>query len=183
MSRWTPARISAFDRRKAAIHEAGHVVVADHLNRNNFVQSASARIFRNPTSDPRSEKTWLGQARHSPDFLSPFELRMVACAGAAAEFIWSGSDPEPDDWWDPESMSPSDWRLAECQPGEPDELCCEAIEELAKLLARDGRLWREVTHEARYLIEDERNTGAVVKPPSSEPAGAVAPLTTITATR
>lgn len=152
------SRVSAFDRRKAAIHEAGHVVVADHVNRDRQVRGASAHIFRNATDDHRNQKTWLGKAEFSDSYLSPFDRRMIACAGEAAELIWEKSEPEPFDWWCPEAMSPSDWKLAECEPGEPDELCCEAIEELARLLSRDGPLWRDVTHEARRLIVDERMT-------------------------
>jgi hypothetical protein len=171
----SPARISARERRLAAMHEAGHVVVAEHIRHDRqqqalathsaggkldmrvFAAKATARIFRNTAvKDHRSEKSWLGQASCVSKFLTPFERRMVACAGYAAELAWTGDEFDEAYWWDPEAMSATDWELAECEPGDPDDLCGSAIIELEKLLSRGGPLWSELIVEARYLIEDER---------------------------
>ncbi|SIO53899.1 hypothetical protein SAMN05443247_07642 [Bradyrhizobium erythrophlei] len=49
-------------------------------------------------------------------------------------------------------MSLSDWRLAGCEPGEPDPLCERAIQHLEPLLSEDGILWSSLLRVARRLI-------------------------------
>ncbi len=81
---------------------------------------------------------------------------MLGCAGAMAELCWKGEYIDPGYWTEPEMMSPSDWRLCGCEPGEPDKVCIEAIERLQYLLSDDGPLWGELLREARRLIVTSR---------------------------
>src|ERR1700721_3897527 len=75
-------RVIARDRRRAAIHEAGHLVIAEHVG----LRCGLARIFPNP--EPLAglfEKTWLGQVSYRPcQHVSTIKCRMVAVAGAVA---------------------------------------------------------------------------------------------------
>jgi hypothetical protein len=80
-------------------------------------------------------------------------------AGAVAELSWldeldEGTDAEA--WEEPDMMSFSDWELAGCTPGFPDETCMKAIKKVAILLARGGLLWPDLLQEARELIVDSR---------------------------
>jgi hypothetical protein len=50
----------------------------------------------------------------------------------------------------------SDWRLSGCEPGEPDDVCFEAIENLEGLLSERGPLWVNLLRQARRLIIDTR---------------------------
>ncbi len=54
-------------------------------------------------------------------------------------------------------MSDSDWEMAECAPGEPDDDCLDAIEEVFRLLDRDGPLWAPLMITARRLIVESRD--------------------------
>ena len=81
---YSPARIEARDRRLAAIHEAGHAVVARHMR----VTAFNPEIWRNPDAG-KNEKTWLGNIRieRSPR-TSRAHMAMIAVAGAIAEHGW-----------------------------------------------------------------------------------------------
>jgi hypothetical protein len=159
----SPQRISAWDRRKVAIHEAGHIVMGAR-----FGWGPVGWIFRNPNvRDIKEEKSWLGKTTFfgSPA-LSPLELRMVACAGAASECCWRGEEVDPDDWTEPDMMSATDWEMAGCEPGEIDDLCVEAIDRLGPLLSRDGPLWGDLLSHARQLIVGSRPIGSNLGPRS-----------------
>jgi hypothetical protein len=110
-------RIIARDRRKAAVHEAGHIVIGESLGHKllfSYIQPTS-------TSDPRLEKTWIGQAVFYPIRLKK-EREMVAVAGVVAECCWSGDTfDDIADFLesDGDAMSPSDFALANCEPGQP----------------------------------------------------------------
>ena len=145
-------RIIARDRRLAAVHEAGHVVVAVRFGL--YPDAAWIRRAEVPMSDAR---TWVGCVRFPGlALLSSLERRMLGCAGAMAELSWQREDIHPDYWIEADRMSESDWRLAGCQFGEPDDICIEAIEELEYLLSEDGPLWSDLLREARQLIIDAR---------------------------
>lgn len=102
-------------------------------------------------------RAWIGRVQYRGlDVLSSLERRMLGCAGAAAELCWQHEDIHPDHWIEAERMSESDWRLAGCEPGEPDDTCIEAIEELQYLLAEDGPLWSDLLRQARRLIVEAR---------------------------
>ena len=145
-------RVLARDRRLAAVHEAGHVVVAAHFG----LHRAKARIRRADAPMPDG-RAWTGRVQiHDLDVLSSLERRMLGCAGAAAELCWQHEDLHPDYWIDADHMSESDWRLAGCPLGEPDDICVEAIEELQHLLSEDGPLWSDLLRQARQLMVEAR---------------------------
>jgi hypothetical protein len=139
------ARIKARDRRQAAVHEAGHYVVAWH-----FRIPVSTWITPNDTSDPRATRTWLGRAQIQlvgKRRLSAIRQAMIGVAGAVAEDVWE-SRTRPGEFLDvnlfldvlePASMSPTDWEMTGCQPGEPNPKFCRAVEQTWELL--DGELW------------------------------------------
>jgi hypothetical protein len=146
----TPQRISAWERRKAAIHEAGHAVVGF-----SFGLAHTARIFPNDNPTPE-DRTWLGQTTFYTAAPGHLEARMIACAGAAAECGWMGEEVDDIFWQDPDMMSPTDWQMAGCEPGEVDDLLCEAIYKVGPLVSRGGPLWGDLMHRARLLIRSAR---------------------------
>jgi hypothetical protein len=103
-----PKRIEARDRRLAAVHEAGHKVVAHHLG----VPTRGARIWRRGAPS-LSGRSWGGQIGIAGALAA--KLRQVAVAGAIAEAAWTGDD-EPDSY-DPAMMSATDWGGRGSSPG------------------------------------------------------------------
>jgi hypothetical protein len=148
------ARMQAWERRTAAIHEAGHYVVALAVGS----RCVSARIERNKVSSP-DERTWIGSAESFPfGQRQARQRRMIACAGSVAEFIYNneGDPPDPDCWFDPEAMSASDWHLTDCAPGCPDDSLLAAIRRVGVMLDIDGPKWPKLMLVARRLIIDSR---------------------------
>ncbi|WP_438748376.1 hypothetical protein [Pararhizobium sp. O133] len=153
----SPTRMEAYDRRLAAIHEAGHALMAIHLG-----YTADAWIHRNETVDHLREKTWLGHMTmyDLPTVSDHQHVRMVAVAGMVAETLWKcGHDEEYADPWgwedyllDEDSMSPSDWRLAGCAPGEPDDDLFDVVAQVGMLFM--GDLWSTLTRMSRSLMGD-----------------------------
>ncbi len=86
---------------------------------------------------------------------------MIAVAGSVAEVCWQRIDVDEffvgDYWGDPDAMSPGDWKGVQCEPGEPDDLCAEAILKVAAILdPNTGERWRDLCLTARELIMDAR---------------------------
>lgn len=121
-------RIAAIDRRLAAIHEAGHVVIARGLGL--VVLQAWIEPSGRTQHQLKNEKSWTGRTTIQRS-VDPLERRMVGTSGSVAELCWWGGDIDPDYWTNPDMMSLSDWRLSGCEPGQPDQMCCEAIERMA----------------------------------------------------
>jgi hypothetical protein len=71
---------------------------------------------------------------------------------------WLRESVEPTHWeTDVDIMSESDWRLAQCEPGNPDALCLFAIERIAELFdSAAGKQWGNLCRTARNLIERAR---------------------------
>ena len=157
-------RISATDRRGAAIHEAGHVVMARHIGLTNV----SARLEETPDSanDIFCNKLWIGHTRYlksgvTSEKLSDKRLMMFAVAGAVAEFCWQQDtyDETLDAWDEPDAMSESDWAGCRCEPGNPSPQLLRIIEMVFSLLDREGgTLWPMLLSEARRLIVNSRET-------------------------
>jgi hypothetical protein len=151
--RLSKIQISAWERRLAAIHEAGHFTIGRHLGLLTF----NARIEKNPNQS-RDEKSWLA----STIILQSTTLRknrMVAVAGAVAEFCWKREmfEDTRDAWEDPLTMSDADWALSGCQPGEPSRQLMRAVESTFELLdPTEGQLWSTLLRKARDIIVDSR---------------------------
>lgn len=147
-------RIEAVDRRRAAIHEAGHLVVAASFG----LYPSSAWIARADVVDLKSERLWHGRVQFlTLDRLDALQRRMVGCAGAVAELSWCREDVEPTIWGELDLMSPSDWGLCGvARPGVLDDLCVEALERLEYFLSEGGPLWSEMLRQARRLIVEAR---------------------------
>lgn len=155
--RYTAARIIAHDRRRTAMHEAAHALIASYLG-----YRAEAWIYRNEIEDLLASKAWLGHMSFYdiPDEPGHLHRRMVAVAGMVAEHLWENRaycDYTDTGFWidvmlDRDCMSPADWRLANCEPGEPDHDLPEVMVHVADLLA--GDLWPSLTRMSRILMSD-----------------------------
>jgi hypothetical protein len=148
-------RIQAYDRRLAAVHEAGHFVVASHYG------LRPSRVWIGPSpGNLISEKTWIGQTcfDHWEQLymLRPKHRAMIGIAGAIAENAWlSRRNPDagrmPEDLLgSSDSMSPTDWSFAGCEPGSATIRLERYAYELEDLLR--GRLWDKLCSVARQLI-------------------------------
>jgi hypothetical protein len=140
-------RIAARDRRSAAVHEAGHLVVARWAG----AEITSAWIAPN-NSPAADEKTWGGGVQIvDRTVLDPHRRRMIGVAGLIAEHLWGGG--WIDDFWPEGNMSESDWHMAECEPDQPDEALWRAIDSVGRMFTVDGPVWPVVLREARRLIK------------------------------
>lgn len=152
---FTAARIKAYDRRRTAMHEAGHALVAKHLG-----YRAEAWIYQNDVDDLMASKSWLGHTSFygAPNTPGHPHLRMIAVAGMVAEILWNNRGDEncidPGFWadvlFDRDCMSVADWRLADCDPDEPDDHLLDVIVRVADLLA--GELWPSLIRGSRTLM-------------------------------
>lgn len=143
-------RMMAHDRRMAAVHEAGHAVMAMHLG----LDVLDAAIYPNRTEDIFSEKSYVGRTTYDrPTNLE--QNRLISVAGMVAEHVWKARGPAYEYWWDvicdPACMSDTDWAGTGCEPGEPDDDLIEAAEAALTLLA--GELQPQLTALSRKLIE------------------------------
>jgi hypothetical protein len=149
------AQICAEDQRHAAIHEAGHFVVAKYLGLSN-VQAEIRKI--EPQDD--TEKEWVGSTRCLMEGVDASKRIMVAVAGVVAEACWDNEIFDElyttlEDF--PEQMSQSDWDMSGCSPGEVSEQFWDAMEQVFELLNRDtGKLWNALLTVSRRLIERSR---------------------------
>jgi hypothetical protein len=147
MSRQQTKRRVARDRRMAAVHEAGHVVVARRFD----LEILSAWIVPNDAGP--EERTWRGGVLIKKAGAPEMVCRMVGCAGAVAEWLWGGNWIE-DFYLD--GMSEADWLIAGCAEGCPDDALMDAVQQVGKLFERCGAGWQELVAEARRLIVDSR---------------------------
>jgi hypothetical protein len=149
--RRTGVQVEARDRRLAAVHEAGHLVMARYLG----CRDASARIFPNEDADEH-QKRWTGQTSYGARWfsrLSRIRRQMIAVAGVVAEETWRRQEIDPVYWWDEDIMSPTDWAAAECTPGQLDGSGARAIERATDLFSRDGgSLWPALVCESSALL-------------------------------
>jgi hypothetical protein len=121
-------RTLARERRLAAVHEAGHVVIARRVG----FKTASA-WDHDGREDAEDEGTWTGRVQIESVRADKFACRMVGVAGSVAEHLWLGG------WIDnyfPDTLSEDDWHLTGCPPRQPDDALMEAIGEVCQLLAR-----------------------------------------------
>ncbi len=153
---------NARDRRIAAIHEAGHYVVARHLG----LRSAAAWIARGTdVTDLMAEKLWVGFTSTSSaerNRLSTRRAMMYGVAGAVAEEAWSlRHDSEECAWSDPEDllavggMSETDWATARSAPCRVTPKLLRAVEDVQRLFQPGaGPLWCPLYTVARALIRN-----------------------------
>jgi hypothetical protein len=170
-----PIRLWARDRRMAAIHEAGHVVIAKMLRVP--VGPAYVYLTTGRRLDPLCHKTWRGKTHCGYQRAKKRQRLMIGVAGAVAELAWRGEAIDEDFWFEPTMMSASDWRLVECKPGSPDRNCINVIATVAEVLERGASHWPNLLTEARRLIINSRmisqaNNGIVQARPLCDPNSA-----------
>lgn len=159
-----PGRVAARDRRYAAIHEAGHVVIGRHIG----LRGVRAWLEKTSNPEPLFDKFWIGKTQYIKpsalgETMSRKKLALFAVAGAVAERCWNKytfEDSCGDEFWlDENVMSESDWLGCDCDPGNPTRKVFEAIEAAFSLLERNaGALWPALMSEARRLIVDSRSS-------------------------
>jgi hypothetical protein len=152
------ARIQARDRRRAAMHEAGHFAIAVHLG----LHDVSAWIHQTGIEDVMQGKSWVGHTQYPSGgftLMSAQRRRMIGVAGFVAEEAWdSRHDFDPcweDLLWDPAAMSTSDWATAGCDPGNPNQDALRAVDAVAALFHPGvGALWAPLLSVARLMIQE-----------------------------
>lgn len=156
------ARILARDRRRAAAHEAGHVVVARHLG------SRNATAVIQPTGETDLKYcTWIGQAACGMQTASRKRRAMCGFAGAIAErVLYPQPESRPMDrrlMWDElhegdlgELISPTDWRMCGCEPATLTTKAVTCALEVWSLL--HGKLRPVLLVETRRLIFESQAT-------------------------
>jgi hypothetical protein len=127
--RWV--RIAAVERRRSALHEAAHALVAWKLG-----LWAEAEIYPTFSLD-RDKKAWRGRCRLMVKGTTLLQRRAVAAAGAIAEAIADGDDVSDIDWHLSEVMSPTDWQMAELPPGKPNRHFMRAVKLAHGILLED----------------------------------------------
>ena len=168
------SRDSAKDRRLAAVHEAGHVIVARQLG----IRVMHKEIRKIEPKDS-TEKEWIGSVQCLTEGVVASKRKMVGVAGLVAEACWNGKNF--DHLFDaiadcPEYMSQSDWDLSDCLPGEPSKQFCDAMEQAFELLNREtGKLWKSLLAEARGLIVQTRQDATPYWHPLMGGSGGIAP--------
>jgi hypothetical protein len=158
-------RLAASDRRSAAIHEAGHFVIAQwarcHPVKGWFVNAWIEPTGKMPPDRPditgfvEYERTWVGTMEYPlccRPALSHRRLRMIGVAGAVAEQVWEqrfDDDPDLDLWSVPDRMSNTDWYD---EPGNWSRKYSNAADRVFHLLRNE--LWPELIRTSRTLITE-----------------------------
>lgn len=158
--KWSRAGTLAGDRRRAAVHEAGHYVIGRHVG----LRHVAARIWHEDhgLSDMKLYGGFAGSAcRREWAKLSVKRHMMIGCAGMAAEWAWEERFNDGANGWigdhltDPMAMSASDWNRAYTEPGEPCGKLVRVAEHAAGLFsAHGGPLWPELLRVSRVLIRE-----------------------------
>jgi hypothetical protein len=156
-------RLAAKDRRFAAIHEAGHVVIAQWA-RCCPLPGWPVNAWIAPTGEMPPDRpdvngfvvykqTWVGRAEypsHGYPALSHKRRRMIGVAGAVAEQVWEqrfDDDPYLDLWEVADAMSNTDWYD---EPGNWSRKYSTAANQVFHLLRNE--LWPELIRTSRTLI-------------------------------
>ena len=141
-------RLEALERRRSAVHEAGHSVIARWLG----LYVRDCWIWRTGQPPDGDSRSWAGETGLNGGSASDRRLTAVAVAGVVAEAAWDGSE-ELEEYL--LGMSPRDLAMAAGKPHHGRVL--KAAVEVFELLERGGHLWSELVREARRLIIEERS--------------------------
>jgi hypothetical protein len=131
------------DKRKAAIHEAGHATIAALLR-----IPMSAWLKENPTSDPLEEKTWVGSMSWYQSDLNDLDKATIAVAGRVAEYLADDEELDADsfiqvweegedDGWSPTDLQsiPKSWKRRRCAVERALELLCGGRELFSAIMS------------------------------------------------
>jgi hypothetical protein len=185
--RYLTVRLEAIDRRRAAIHEAGHLEMARHFGVHGLETSIWPISQDDPNHDIMLGSSWFGQMRYPlaiPRISQLSEIRrmMIAVSGAMAVTVWRGQfEPEPDAHsavnayiddhgeTDTDQMSVTDWDMSGCDRGNWTPKLIRSAERAYDLLR--GPLWAPLCQTARALIREGRVPLAIPHLWPGAPAG------------
>jgi hypothetical protein len=160
------SRAETHARRRAAIHEAGHIIAGRHVGNtrsHGYIEPAKlvAREF--------GIITWQGGSFARNENMAWRDQRLIGVAGSVAEYCWgfrSGPSPDLDEIY--EGMSPTDRETHSWNSGrrldlntstEREERAWDnAITRAYRLFnCHTGPLWPALLNMARHLIVESRN--------------------------
>jgi hypothetical protein len=156
-------RMEARDRRLSAVHEAGHIVIAQYFGD----RDAWGRIHQLDGRDEqfhRANKSWIGQSTYNPRFVNTeYRRQMLGIAGVAAEWAWESpeaGDHDYDGCLEDAGMSPSDWEAFSMIPDDDEEQkrwhrAYVMFTRCFRLFRLDGRLRPKLIATTRALIQEE----------------------------
>jgi hypothetical protein len=136
-------RIEARSRRLAAVHEAGHLVIAAH---HLGIVPLDTRIWRD------ADGSWNGYTeREGWPRPGSRQRRLIAVAGVVAEAAWLGAEDATE--VKAILMNASDWEPLRL-PGDlrGGAILLRTLHEVFQLLRRGGPLWPILVREARKLL-------------------------------
>ncbi len=162
--------IQAWERRRAAVHEAGHVLVALHFG---AWDSTWAAIWPNPNPGP-NDRTWLGCCWFPG--LPPSAMPMLAVAGEVAIEAWDQSRCKGEfEVYDAaymflyDAQSPTDLApFMDLVEGDRDFAVVDAMEQVwdlirppsSALVYDGGKMWPDLLKVSRALINEAKYASA-----------------------
>jgi hypothetical protein len=149
-------RLSAYCRRQAAVHEAGHAIAAARFG----LMAETVRIW--PVENPQPGQTlWQGEVYFPGIEKQPVDARrVIGIAGAAAEALWLKILPEDVLTMTKGFISESDWQIIGRVAGGPSniKLLSLALKEATAIIERERKFLLELS---RRLIIESRTTALV----------------------
>ncbi len=132
-------RLEATERRLAALHEAGHAVLAREMG----MLGISAEIWRARAPSPEC-KSWAGHVQFLNLFASqdPFGRRMLGVAGLVAVNLYLGREPVANSAG-LDTLSPSDLAMAGVPADAETSLGSEDSHDLIRACAAVAELFRQ----------------------------------------
>jgi hypothetical protein len=142
-------RLSAYCRRQAAVHEAGHAIAAENFGL--IVEIVRIWPVENPAPGQnlwRGEVYFPGIEKQPPD-----ARRVIGIAGAAAEALWLKILPDDVLTMTKGFISESDWQIIGRVAGGPSniKLLSRALKEATAILKRERKFLLELSR--RLMIE------------------------------
>jgi hypothetical protein len=162
-------RVEARDRRTAALHEAGHIVMARHFR---FPCEASVWPHHEQNGQTLGEdRIWLGRTEISSRVIfksgavkiktpTRKQHRMIAVAGSVAQNLWRYRHLDDQGFLDLncgefiDDISDSDWHLLQLDPFKQTTQFFRLVVNAAMILRPNtGALWPQLIRVSRELID------------------------------
>ncbi len=159
-----PARIEAWDRRRAAVHEAGHIAVGAHFGVSMFGEIRKER----DAEDIMMFNTWTGSVYHRTVDMPTEAAFEVGVAGVLAEMRYQ--DGAEDAYFDDpdacrvmlDGMSPTDRDVAGFDPWD-DDLSNDTLDRVEAAFKLICTLWPDIWAGSRVLIKQHRERSRILR--------------------